>query len=1087
MYLGILRLSVTGRPCSALSVGAEATARLYVNKRKAAPRREVDLPYIDSLAILLSFFLSFFLSFTTLDSQHLTNLVSQLHVFLYEGICLAVSIAYMCAPDSSSMVCLTIGCERLYLNMPQETRGTPRFSAQSTGGTTPVGSDHGMNPSPAEGGRKLPATALMQTGPDNKQWIDLEFVSAKMLQELRRQYDPSLKDESRHPLAKGAAKFKAWARQSKLGIDIRLRRKINAEHDEVTDIHLVPDSNTSALVSDPYVHSEKPPWVAELPARNEVNEMPDNAVLPELTAIPQYELSGSSIGTREQLPRYEPREDTTVPAPQQSGHEISRQRPASRSSMMATPQEGLSVHHPDEIEGLPVHQPDETARLSDHQPDETVRLSDHQSDETAGPPVHQPDETRPEETVDSREHQTAPTRDSEEQQRVQGLQLDLAEANRRLEEEQHSRERFEALLLDVRDELSKQRKGEESSVLNKSILRGLKVADSARYETETDMEPPSPSDRKAKSAVRGKRALVTPRNKKNAGKLKVPSMPSSSHAATHEDPGVVSNALLERQSTAPKRTPASAGSEEVWAALLNAQAKIVGPEHPLTYQARTDLARSRASKHQLSGDGALSALRDSRDLAAQILGEVHPLVAVFSEDLKTLSSLTGSALEKEQSSPTASGSSPLSSVPTVDIRMATDTTPPGPDLQLQRPSPDASTTGPSQLPDDSAKLELPPLDTNQFPFETYEGRSLDSSEAQWNLWHPPYKPRHRLIMFGGMVLAAVAKGSINFFQWLQRTYGPEQAVARDKVRVRWTCSCGKQLCDDFIEKRQGAARELEAYLNSPRTCTGGTPISPSSTPGSRNIGGSSFVGSQPSTQSPGPSSGMPGRASDPKSPLTSPTYPPFWTPLQLLPESPWLLTCTSEDRFTTKLAHLDMSTQRIRSDKDLALSIRDHYFNANKRWWRRLRLRGLSNIEFVQFELHKNRFADVRKCPDMPPVETSDYNFAPSDLIPPVGSQALLHLFKHPEDYENEDIAYQRVPKRNGRLQLGVGWGINLVEGFEASKVWLLIISFFVLGSFVFGITWALIKRDVQGAFGVAGYICTLAGLLVGWLQATLG
>jgi hypothetical protein len=49
-----------------------------------------------------------------------------------------------------------------------------------------------------------------------------------------------------------------------------------------------------------------------------------------------------------------------------------------------------------------------------------------------------------------------------------------------------------------------------------------------------------------------------------------------------------------------------------------------------------------------------------------------------------------------------------------------------------------------------------------------------------------------------------------------------------------------------------------------------------------------------------------------------------------------------------------------------------------------LRLRGLTTIEFVQLEVHQNRFADIRKCPDMPPVATGEYNFEPADLLPPV-------------------------------------------------------------------------------------------------------
>jgi hypothetical protein len=199
-----------------------------------------------------------------------------------------------------------------------------------------------------------------------------------------------------------------------------------------------------------------------------------------------------------------------------------------------------------------------------------------------------------------------------------------------------------------------------------------------------------------------------------------------------------------------------------------------------------------------------------------------------------------------------------------------------------------------------------------------------------------------------------------------------------------------------------------------------------------------------------------------------------------------------------------MGRHRIRSDKDLAMALRGHYFQVNKKWWRSLRIRGLTTIEFVQFEVHQNRFADIRKCPDVPPLPTNDYTFETGDLLPPVGSTYLLHLFRHPEDYEGELVTYVRAPKRTSRLDFGVGWGINLVEGFLADRVWMVIryvndysaqrrlglmcgSTVFALGSLAFVIAWATIEGDVQGASGIAAWIVALAVLAVGWLQAFLG
>lgn len=98
-----------------------------------------------------------------------------------------------------------------------------------------------------------------------------------------------------------------------------------------------------------------------------------------------------------------------------------------------------------------------------------------------------------------------------------------------------------------------------------------------------------------------------------------------------------------------------------------------------------------------------------------------------------------------------------------------------------------------------------------------------------------------------------------------------------------------------------------------------------------------------------------------------------------------------------------------------------------------------------------------------------------------------MHLFHHPEDYEYELITYKRIPKKRGmklrvcdRADVGIGWGVHLVEGFLAYKVWTLFTGVFVLSSVVFAIVWTVQKGDIQGAFGVAAYACALSTLVIG-------
>jgi hypothetical protein len=322
-------------------------------------------------------------------------------------------------------------------------------------------------------------------------------------------------------------------------------------------------------------------------------------------------------------------------------------------------------------------------------------------------------------------------------------------------------------------------------------------------------------------------------------------------------------------------------------------------------------------------------------------------------------------------------------------------------------------------------------------------------------------------------------------------------------------SCGESLYDDFIEQRPNAARLLEGYLNRPRAHTPRSPTSQSSTASSMS---STFDSSSrastlatPSSTYGGPSSWS--RTNEPTkySPSRVRTNSPFSVRMPSFAAESWLLTCANEGRLTPKIVHLDVNEGRIRSDKDLACALREHYNQVNGRWLSWARLRGLTTIEFVQFEIHRNRFADIRAAPSMPPksssssasstVSSSDpekpqapaqhpYTFEPNDLLPPVGSTYLLHLFRHPNDYDGELITYLRSPKRRQRLEFGMGWGVHLVEGFLAQRVWGVMMGIFGLGSAVFAVLWTIKKDDLQGAFGVAQWVLGVAVLLVGGLQA---
>lgn len=162
----------------------------------------------------------------------------------------------------------------------------------------------------------------------------------------------------------------------KAGIDIRLRRKITNEKDEITDIRLVPDADPSNFAS----YASKSGLTQELPAPNSLVELADTACATELDASQHGQPSRSSTisALGEPLPRYErePRARASLhvsplaPSEREAGATTStgvtplvpfsasvpqetsdsnawapagHRRPSSQSSIVPTPRRGLSL------------------------------------------------------------------------------------------------------------------------------------------------------------------------------------------------------------------------------------------------------------------------------------------------------------------------------------------------------------------------------------------------------------------------------------------------------------------------------------------------------------------------------------------------------------------------------------------------------------------------------------------------------------------------------------------------------------------------------------------------------------------------
>lgn len=210
-------------------------------------------------------------------------------------------------------------------------------------------------------------------------------------------------------------------------------------------------------------------------------------------------------------------------------------------------------------------------------------------------------------------------------------------------------------------------------------------------------------------------------------------------------------------------------------------------------------------------------------------------------------------------------------------------------------------------------------------------------------------------------------------------------------------------------------------------------------------------------------------------------------------ELSYLLICHSQSRYATRLLQLDLTALATESDRNLFFQLRKHYYRAKGRWVSWLSLRTISSIKFVFFELYRSELVDVRKEDAVPAPQDREYRFrpAPPDIVPPVGSNYLTHLFSHPECAEEEPLCLSRFPKKlkeklSCKGGIEPGWGLQIVEGWHVKRIWWVV--FFMLGSGSLGIAvlWSVFGHNVQDAFAIAGYVVAFGAASLGSLQALL-
>ncbi|KAL8853324.1 MAG: hypothetical protein Q9221_001800 [Calogaya cf. arnoldii] len=324
-----------------------------------------------------------------------------------------------------------------------------------------------------------------------------------------------------------------------------------------------------------------------------------------------------------------------------------------------------------------------------------------------------------------------------------------------------------------------------------------------------------------------------------------------------------------------------------------------------------------------------------------------------------------------------------------------------------------------------------------------------------------------------------------------RTLSGEPPLMKGRTRVRWTCSCGRKLYDDFQELRPGAAAETQRRLNfkkgGPRTQT---TVEDSGRSQGNVQGGAVYVGGflgsiWPRWKSRENEQGLPMHTAPQHRHARSVSPPPPD------PENLYLLLCIPYAKHGTKCIHMDLCS--LQSDQVFFRNLKIHYNELRGKWKSTFALKKLVSIQFVRFGMYKSELADIHKTDEIIPPESRKheyrYNPIPAEIIPPIGPNHMMHLYHHPEDAEVEATCMDKIPKKlREKLRLcpnqgtRLGWGIYFVEGLNWLMIWILGSTGLVL-SILFGVIWTLLKDDMQGGFGVAACMMMSFGFTVGILQ----
>lgn len=120
------------------------------------------------------------------------------------------------------------------------------------------------------------------------------------------------------------------------------------------------------------------------------------------------------------------------------------------------------------------------------------------------------------------------------------------------------------------------------------------------------------------------------------------------------------------------------------------------------------------------------------------------------------------------------------------------------------------------------------------------------------------------------------------------------------------------------------------------------------------------------------------------------------------------------------------------------------------------------------------------------------YDPMPTDVLPPIGSNLLVHFLENPTHAGSLPDLYKRIPKKlRDRLSpcpqkgTSVGWGLAFTEGIDP-------FVFFLCGCVGFlicllaALAWTIGKGDVQGGFGIGAFLLSFTLFCGGLVHSSI-